>query len=352
MPISVLCASCNAKLQAPESAAGRNVKCPKCGKAVLVPDGRAAAPAAKPSSCRTVKARAAGEKVADKPSAVQKAGLAPAAAGKAAADKPSAVQKAAPADKPKAAPPPVKAKPAPAKKPQAEPPEEAEAVDSSEADGSAWEESPLLQYDEWTFREQGWMRLAIKNRHFHICKSATKDIIGYADEKASGFVLALRGMSKIGKWLPTTVEIREEQEGPLLLAIRKINIPLLPWTDVEIYDGQKQKLGHFRTKIFSLLGGFWLYDAEGKEVAEVKAKLGMPPRYLFLSKDGRELGSVATEAMTKAAETKKMQVQVTLTTPPLRLKVAPEMAEQPRVKVLMLATALAFEFTGAGALLQ
>jgi hypothetical protein len=320
MSVAVSCPSCSAKLQAPDAAAGRRVKCPKCQTPIPVPGGAAPAP------------KASGRAAADKPSAVKAASTAavktaPAITSKAASTGTGKSSRAA-------------AETASAK------------ASAASGDGAAWEESDLLQHNEWTFREQGWMRLAIKNRHFHICKSGTKDIIGYADEKASGWVLALRGMSNVAKWLPTTVEIREEREGPLLLAIRKINIPLLPWTDVEIYDGEQQKLGHFRTKIFSLLGGFWLYDAEGKEVAEVKAKLGMPPRYLFLSKDGRELGSVATEALAKAAETNKMQVQVTLTTAPLRLKVAREMADEPRVKVLMLATALAFEFTGAGRLLQ
>jgi hypothetical protein len=268
-------------------------------------------------------------------SSASKAGAAPAPrapskAGAAAA--PAAVRKvvaATPAGKPRPAPQPDKPK-------------------TSASDTSSWEQSALFQHNEWTFKEQGWLRINVKNRHFHIFKAATKDVIGYADEKANGFFLALRALNNLGKWLPTTVEVREELDGPLLLAVRKINIPLLPWTDIEIYDDQRQKLGYFRTKIFSLLGGFWLYDAEGKEVAEVKAKLGMPPRYLFLSKDGRELGSVGNEAVTKAAETKKVQFTVTVGRQSLRLKVAPEMVNEPKIKALMLATVLAFEFTGVG----
>lgn len=44
MPISVTCASCKAKLQAPEAASGRKVKCPKCGTPVQVPAGKTATP--------------------------------------------------------------------------------------------------------------------------------------------------------------------------------------------------------------------------------------------------------------------------------------------------------------------
>ncbi len=37
MPISVVCLSCFAKLRAPDNMAGRTMKCPKCGRAVVVP---------------------------------------------------------------------------------------------------------------------------------------------------------------------------------------------------------------------------------------------------------------------------------------------------------------------------
>jgi hypothetical protein len=305
MPISVTCPSCAAKLQAPEAAVGRKVKCPKCQTPVPVQAGKGAALTAKASAA-----------------------------------KPSAVKAVA------AKPPPSKT--APTRPTKAAPVEPAVPSVEDAGEGAAWERSTLLQHNEWTFKEQGWLRINVKNRHFQLYKAATKDIIGYADEKASGFFLALRALNNLGKWLPTTVEVRDEPDGPLLLSIRKINIPLLPWTDIEIYDDQRQKLGYFRTKIFSLLGGFWLYDAEGKEVAEVKAKLGMPPRYLFLTKDGRELGSVGNEAVTKAAESKKVQFTVTVGRPSLRLKVAPEMENELKIKALMLATVLAFEFTGVG----
>jgi hypothetical protein len=37
MPISVVCPKCSAKLNAPDAAAGKNVKCPKCQAAIAVP---------------------------------------------------------------------------------------------------------------------------------------------------------------------------------------------------------------------------------------------------------------------------------------------------------------------------
>jgi hypothetical protein len=44
MPIAVVCAKCSAKLNAPDSAAGKRVKCPKCQNAMLVPEALPAEP--------------------------------------------------------------------------------------------------------------------------------------------------------------------------------------------------------------------------------------------------------------------------------------------------------------------
>lgn len=65
MPISVSCA-CGIKLQAPDTAAGKGVKCPKCAAVVKVPPGAARVPAkaspvtaAKPASARAAPVKAA-----------------------------------------------------------------------------------------------------------------------------------------------------------------------------------------------------------------------------------------------------------------------------------------------------
>src|SRR5436190_944638 len=44
MPISVACPACGAKLKAPDNAAGRTVKCLKCGEAIAVPSAAAVSP--------------------------------------------------------------------------------------------------------------------------------------------------------------------------------------------------------------------------------------------------------------------------------------------------------------------
>ena len=47
MSIAVVCPNCSAKLNAPDGAAGKKVKCPKCQTAMLVPEALPADPSLK-----------------------------------------------------------------------------------------------------------------------------------------------------------------------------------------------------------------------------------------------------------------------------------------------------------------
>ena len=53
MPIAIACPSCKVRLQAPDTAAGKRVKCPKCQTAIPVPGGEApAAPRSAPAPAK------------------------------------------------------------------------------------------------------------------------------------------------------------------------------------------------------------------------------------------------------------------------------------------------------------
>lgn len=49
MPIAVVCPSCSTRMNAPDTAAGRRTKCPKCGSAIVVPGPVPKAPAPGPA---------------------------------------------------------------------------------------------------------------------------------------------------------------------------------------------------------------------------------------------------------------------------------------------------------------
>lgn len=52
MPLQVACPSCNAKLRAPDTAAGKKTKCPKCQAVIAVPADAPQAPAASPGGVK------------------------------------------------------------------------------------------------------------------------------------------------------------------------------------------------------------------------------------------------------------------------------------------------------------
>lgn len=89
--------------------------------------------------------------------------------------------------------------------------------------------------------------------------------------------------------LPTTVEIRETDDGPAVLSIHRGFSFLRP--TVEVRDGSGQLIGSFKSKLFTLGGGFHVLDASGNQSAEVKGNWkGFT--FQFLASDGRQLGTV------------------------------------------------------------
>jgi hypothetical protein len=185
------------------------------------------------------------------------------------------------------------------------------------------------------------------NAHFDLLDPDTKDKIGVADERPGTLVQLLRFLGKLRMFLPTRVEVREVENGPVIFSIRRAISVVAFMQKVEIYDANANLLGYFRNKIFSLYGGFWLYDAQDQQIAEVKFKIASPPRMNFLAADGRELGYVASEGMTALAE-KKKRVAVVWGRPGLEAVVGKEMQAYPKIKLLMMATVLAMDFTGIG----
>jgi hypothetical protein len=178
--------------------------------------------------------------------------------------------------------------------------------------------------------------------------------IAVVDEEASVLILYLRSL-KLGpvplrSFLPTRLVVREQPEGPVVFSLRWRVSLVRFYLRIDICNGNGELLGYLRKKIFSLYGGFWIYDAQDREVAEVKAKTTPLPRAALLSPEDRELGNVTLGGLLESRKAGKMGVShagwnvtekigVTAT-------VADEESENPLVKILLLASALAIEFTG------
>jgi uncharacterized protein YxjI len=156
--------------------------------------------------------------------------------------------------------------------------------------------------------------------------------VGQVKEVVSGLNKALRLLiSK--KLMPTTFECREHPEGALVFYLKK-PVSLIR-SVVEVYDADGKKLGYFKSKMLSLGGGFWVYDHNDQQFAEIKGKwTGWDFR--FLSSQGAELGKVSK---TWAGSLKEFFT----TADHYIVSIAPDLAEQPIAKILLLAAALAID---------
>jgi hypothetical protein len=184
---------------------------------------------------------------------------------------------------------------------------------------------------------------------FRITNPDSKEEIGAAHERISFLTQMLRGMNvgpiRFKDWMPTVIEVLEEENGPVLFSVRKPMQLFKFVTTIQVYDDQDEMIGYFRTKLFSFLGGFWVYDAHDEQVAEVKANLFSKkgPQILFQAADGRELARISSEALEGKG------IQVVWGSPGITITMVEEMKDQNQVKVLLLATTLAMELTGVGA---
>ncbi|MBP3956546.1 hypothetical protein J8F10_14800 [Gemmata sp. G18] len=131
----------------------------------------------------------------------------------------------------------------------------------------------------------------------------------------------------------TQIEFREKPDDSLVFTVRRRGLLL---KKVEVVDSQGAVIGLYKAKKFSLAGGFHVYDGAGKHVAEIRGKM-LKSEYTFFQPDGKtEMGKVskkwagAMKEMFTSADTYAVQI-------------APQFADQPTVKMLILGAAVAID---------
>ena len=156
--------------------------------------------------------------------------------------------------------------------------------------------------------------------------------VGVAKEVPGALISTLRWfISK--KLMPTKVEVREHPEGSLVFTIKK-PVALFRET-VEVYDAEGHKVGHFKSKIFSICGGFYVYDKNDSQFAEVRGKwTGW--EFEFVTPEGHNMGRVTKKwaGALKELFTKADTYVVSI---------ADDLAEQPIAKMLLLAATIAID---------
>jgi hypothetical protein len=192
----------------------------------------------------------------------------------------------------------------------------------------------VLECNRFAIQEHRKILSAVQS--YDIRNGDTGDVVGSARETIGGFTQAMRWI--ISKHLmPTTVEVREKPDDSLVFTLRR------GWyifrSRVEVRDAVGQLVGFFKSKFFTISGGFHVYDKDGKYFAHVKGRMfGFD--YRFLTEDGKvELGSVAK----RIGGVGGLAREVFFSADNYFLEVNPELAEQPIAKMLLLAATLAVD---------
>ncbi|MBT9393188.1 oxidoreductase [Hymenobacter sp. NST-14] len=123
---------------------------------------------------------------------------------------------------------------------------------------------------------------------YDILDPETQQQLGYATEATPGWAVWLRLLVQ-KRMLPVTIAVREQPEAAPLFRIER------GWTllraKVHVIDAQNQPIGYFKSKLFSLGGGFYVFNMQHEQIAEVKGNWkGWD--FKFISASGQEIGLV------------------------------------------------------------
>lgn len=143
----------------------------------------------------------------------------------------------------------------------------------------------MLNRKNYFIKERvGFMKLVDT---YDILDPETQQAIGIAKEEP-GWTQYLR-MLVNKQLLPTTLNVYEAGGTVPLFSIHR---PMaLLRTKVRVTGAGGVPLGYFKSKIFSLGGGFWVFDNADQKVAEIKGDW-KGWNFKFLSASGTELGAV------------------------------------------------------------
>lgn len=189
--------------------------------------------------------------------------------------------------------------------------------------------------DRNTFVVKEHTKLISTTNTYDILDADSGEVLGTAQETVGT-------LTQIARWfiskalMPMRVEVREKPDDSLLFTIRRG--AYIFKSTVEVHDAQGELLGSFRSKLFTISGGFTIADKAGKPFAEIKGKwLGFD--YRFVTPDGSfEMGRVS-----KKLGALGLVKEFFTSADTYAVQVAPELAEEPLAKMLILAAALAID---------
>lgn len=147
--------------------------------------------------------------------------------------------------------------------------------------------SSLLDLHQFIVKEHvGLLKLTDT---YDIFDPETQEKIGLARENIHGLMKVLRLLVN-KKILPTAVDVTEgDENGPIAFRITRGFTFIRQKVMVE--DASGEHIGYFKSKLLSIGGGFYVYDMQDKQIAEVKGNW-KGRSFKFLAPNGNELGLV------------------------------------------------------------
>lgn len=116
----------------------------------------------------------------------------------------------------------------------------------------------------------------------------TNTQIGVAKETL-GLPLKLLRLLVNKRMLPTKIAVYEKEDEWEVFSIQK-SFSMIGGR-VNIFGKNGNAIGYFKSKVFSIGGGFWVYDMQDNLIAEIIGDW-KGWNFRFLDKDGNELGTV------------------------------------------------------------
>lgn len=124
---------------------------------------------------------------------------------------------------------------------------------------------------------------------YDIFDPETGEQIGFAKEKINSLVSMLRVIGISKQMLATTIVIKEDDDSEPVVTLKRP--PSFFRSKVSVIDRNQTPVGFFRSKIFSLGGGFTVHKPTGEQIADVKGNWkGWD--FKLTDMEGRELGNV------------------------------------------------------------
>jgi len=171
---------------------------------------------------------------------------------------------------------------------------------------------------------------------YDILDPETQEPLAEALETPGTVVATLRFVIN-RNWMPTTVEVRDKQNGQLLFSLHRGSF--LFRARVEVKDADGDLLGYFRSKFLTLTGGLKVFDPADQLWAEVKGGRRWFFDYHFRTADGIEIGHVTKQLGGIKGIIKEMFTSADT----FLVEVDEHFADHPSARMLVLGAAIAID---------